>query len=86
MITCELNDYIDAFKGKIKAKLSPLFNSVPVHEIIVRDRSGNIINPDFVISSFKESMNSSTQPFLIDMPISAHQTSKCTITGEIMIV
>jgi hypothetical protein len=68
-IICEPDDNIDRLKIKIKEQLSPDFDQVARHKIIVRDAIGAIIDPGVEISSYAQSLGSSSKhPLLVDAP------------------
>jgi hypothetical protein len=71
-IICESDDNIDTLQRKIKDQLSSKFGHVDRDEIIVRHANGEIIDPGTEISSFEQSLGSSSKlPFLVDAPASA---------------
>jgi hypothetical protein len=77
-ITCEPDDDIDILKRNIKEQLSPKFDQVARDEIIVRDANNVIIHPGVEISSYGQSLGSSSKlPFLVDSP-AVQATGKCT--------
>jgi hypothetical protein len=68
-IICEPDDNINRLKIKIKDQLSPDFDQVARHRIIIRDADGVIIDPGVGISSYGETLGySSKHPFLVDAP------------------
>jgi hypothetical protein len=66
-IRCELSDDIANLKENIKNKLSPLFDSVPVVYIIIRDNNNNILEADDKLSDLTIG-SSKKNCFLVDAP------------------
>jgi hypothetical protein len=76
-ITCESDDDIDTLQRRMKEQLSPEFDQVARHKIIVRDANGAIIDPGVEISSYGQSLGSSSKlPFLVDAPAPTSVTGK----------
>jgi hypothetical protein len=68
-IACEPEDDVDTLQKRIKEQLSPKFDQVPRDEIIVKDANNVIIDPGVGISSYGQSLGSSSKhPFLVDAP------------------
>jgi hypothetical protein len=66
-IRCELSDDIANLKEKIKNKLSITFANIDVHNIIIKDRNGNILKAGARLSTFPLG-DSEDNCFLVDAP------------------
>jgi hypothetical protein len=77
-IICESDDNIDTLQRRIKEQLSPEFDQMARHKIIVRDANGGIIRPSYLISScYSTGLGYDDEtPFLVDSPAPTSSTGK----------